>query len=77
MSTLSLESEAGIRKDWLGSLRMGEGDTVFRLYHPGLKVHLYTKDKNEYQVLATRGWQQEGTAYPKVLCQFTAFIILA
>lgn len=33
---------------------------VYRLYHSGLHVHLYTKDRNEYDVLAGRGWQQEG-----------------
>lgn len=37
--------------------------TLYRLYHPGLKVHLYTLDKNEYQVLGTRGWKQEGLAW--------------
>lgn len=36
---------------------------VYRLYHPGLKAHLYTKDANEYQVLAGRGWKQEGVAF--------------
>lgn len=36
---------------------------IYRLYHPGLQVHLYTKDTNEYQVLAQRGWQQEGQAW--------------
>ena len=36
---------------------------VYRLYHPGLKVHLYTKDTNEYKVLANRGWKQEGVTY--------------
>ncbi|MBS8065626.1 hypothetical protein F6P60_11245, partial [Streptococcus suis] len=36
---------------------------VYRLYHPGLRVHLYTKDANEYTVLAGRGWRQEGVAF--------------
>lgn len=36
---------------------------LYRLYHPGLKVHLYTKDANEYAVLASRGWKQEGIAW--------------
>ncbi|MCD3445413.1 SEC10/PgrA surface exclusion domain-containing protein [Streptococcus equi] len=36
---------------------------VYRLYHSGLRVHLYTKDKNEYQVLSARGWKQEGQAW--------------
>ena len=37
--------------------------TLYRLYNPGLKVHLYTKDTNEYKVLGTRGWTREGTAW--------------
>ena len=37
--------------------------SVYRLYHPGLKVHLYTSDANENTVLATRGWRQEGVAW--------------
>ncbi|MGO4936013.1 G5 domain-containing protein, partial [Collinsella sp. Sow4_D11] len=28
-----------------------------------MKKHLYTKDSNEYKVLATRGWKQEGIAF--------------
>lgn len=36
---------------------------LYRLYQPDLKVHLYTKDTNEYNVLATRGWNQEGVAW--------------
>ena len=40
-----------------------KGDPVYRLYHPTIKVHLYTRDKNEYAVLAQRGWLQEGIAY--------------
>jgi hypothetical protein len=32
----------------------------YRLYHPGIQRHLYTTDPNEYSVLASRGWQQEG-----------------
>ncbi|HEL9645712.1 TPA: hypothetical protein U0K67_001987 [Streptococcus suis] len=36
---------------------------VYRLYNAGLKVHLYTTDKNEYEVLAERGWNQEGVAF--------------
>lgn len=37
--------------------------SVFRMYNPALKVHLYTTDTNEYKVLSTRGWRQEGTAW--------------
>ena len=41
-----------------------EADTsIYRLYHPGLRVHLYTKDNNEYKVLGSRGWKQEGVAW--------------
>lgn len=36
---------------------------VYRLYHSGLKTHLYTTDANENAVLATRGWQAEGVAW--------------
>lgn len=36
---------------------------VYRLYHSGLKVHLYTTDKNERNVLQTRGWKYEGIAW--------------
>ncbi|HEM5070356.1 TPA: hypothetical protein U1344_000735 [Streptococcus suis] len=37
--------------------------SVYRLYNSGLKVHLYTTDVNEYNVLAARGWSQEGVAF--------------
>ncbi len=36
---------------------------VYRLYHPGLKTHLYTLDSNEWQTLMTRGWILEGNAW--------------
>ncbi|MGT2753433.1 hypothetical protein [Streptococcus ovis] len=36
---------------------------VYRLYHAGLKVHLYTTDKNEHKILQTRGWKSEGIAW--------------
>ena len=35
----------------------------YRLYHDGTKEHLYTTDLNEYTVLGTRGWIQEGVAH--------------
>jgi hypothetical protein len=35
----------------------------YRLYHAGTLEHLYTTDQNEYSVLGTRGWLQEGIAY--------------
>jgi hypothetical protein len=34
-----------------------------RLYSPTTLEHLYTSDTNEYAVLGTRGWTQEGKAY--------------
>ena len=37
--------------------------TVYRLYHSGTLDHHYPTDTNEYQVLAGRGWQQEGVAW--------------
>lgn len=43
---------------------------VYRLYSPVTKVHLYTTDLNEYQVLGSRGWKQEGvqwTEYPRTV----------
>ncbi|HFI0255420.1 TPA: Ig-like domain-containing protein [Streptococcus suis] len=36
---------------------------VYRLYHSGLQVHLYTTDANERTVLASRGWMYEGIAW--------------
>jgi ELWxxDGT repeat protein len=37
--------------------------TQYRLYSDVTKEHLYTTDQNEYTVLGTRGWTQEGIAY--------------
>ena len=34
---------------------------LYRLYNAGIRQHLWTTDANEYAVLATRGWMQEGT----------------
>lgn len=33
---------------------------LYRLYNPGVLQHLWTTDANEYAVLGTRGWLQEG-----------------
>lgn len=33
---------------------------LYRLYHAGILQHLWTTDANEYSVLGTRGWTQEG-----------------
>jgi alpha-tubulin suppressor-like RCC1 family protein len=37
--------------------------TQYRLYLEATKEHLYTTDFNEYTVLPSRGWIQEGAAY--------------
>jgi uncharacterized delta-60 repeat protein len=36
---------------------------MYRLYSDVTKEHLYTTDANEYAVLGTSGWVQEGTAW--------------
>lgn len=36
---------------------------VYRLYHAGRNVHLYTKNESEYRDLPSKGWKQEGTAW--------------
>ncbi|WP_105128365.1 hypothetical protein [Streptococcus suis] len=36
---------------------------VYRLYHAGLQVHLYTTDTNEVTVLQSRGWKYEGISW--------------
>ena len=36
---------------------------LFRMFHEGLNQHLWTTCANEYEVLATRGWNQEGIAW--------------
>ncbi len=40
-----------------------ESGALYRLYHPELRVHLYTRDANEYKVLGSRNWKQEGVAW--------------
>ena len=37
--------------------------TVYRLYYAPTLDHHYTMDANEYRVLGTRGWKQEGIAW--------------
>jgi hypothetical protein len=37
--------------------------TLYRLYSPITLEHHYTTDANEYVVLGTMGWQQEGAGY--------------
>lgn len=48
---------------WHVQPNISANTALYRLYHPGLKVHLYTKDTNEYSILANRGWKQEGIAW--------------
>ncbi|HFI0255851.1 TPA: GBS Bsp-like repeat-containing protein [Streptococcus suis] len=40
-----------------------ETKVLYRLYHPGLRTHLYTKSITEYTALGQRGWKQEGQAW--------------
>ncbi|MBM7635874.1 hypothetical protein [Streptococcus saliviloxodontae] len=37
--------------------------SIYRLYNPTLKEHLFTSDTNEYDVLSSKGWNQEGLAW--------------
>lgn len=37
--------------------------SVYRLYHGGLQVHLYTTDDHERSVLTGRGWNYEGVSW--------------
>jgi hypothetical protein len=39
------------------------GVAQMRLYSPATLEHLYTTDSNEYAVLGSMGWEQEGRAY--------------
>ena len=36
---------------------------LLRMFHQGLNQHLWTTCTNEYRVLLTRGWRQEGVAW--------------
>ncbi|MBF0778530.1 trypsin-like peptidase domain-containing protein [Streptococcus cuniculi] len=36
---------------------------TYRLYHAGLRYHLYTNDKNEMGTLSSHGWRYEGVAW--------------
>ena len=36
---------------------------LFKMFHGGLNQHLWTTSENEYQILATKGWRQEGIAW--------------
>lgn len=39
------------------------GIPMYRLYNPYSGEHLFTKDANEYRVLPSHGWHQEGLAW--------------
>ncbi|MFG0221365.1 family 25 glycosyl hydrolase, partial [Streptococcus suis] len=39
------------------------GTPVYRLYHKGLKIHIYTTDTNEKNVLSKSGWNYEGIVF--------------
>ncbi|MGT2910602.1 LD-carboxypeptidase LdcB/DacB [Streptococcus cameli] len=58
-SSVGLEEETKTREQTQNeSIR-----AVYRLFHPIFSVHLYTMDTNEYSILATKGWRQEGLAW--------------
>jgi len=51
--------------DWYsGPFTLGgvSDEPMYRLYDPTIQQHLWTTDLNEYNTLATRGWNQEGVA---------------
>lgn len=57
----------------LEAIRLGKGNDevslhsltkpVYRLYHKGIKRHLYTQNQHEIQVLSKRGWRYEGEKF--------------
>ncbi|HFI0702016.1 TPA: hypothetical protein ACGO3H_001500 [Streptococcus suis] len=60
------ERDILVRSGWIyeGVIFHSSGKRpVYRLYNSGLKVHLYTSDKNKYNVLSIHGWKQEGVAW--------------
>ena len=40
-----------------------EEKLTYRLYHSGIKRHLYTQDTTEVETLVTRGWRNEGVKF--------------
>lgn len=47
-----------------GNEEGGSEGPVYRLYNPNSEQHLYTQDKNEYDVLSTQyGWNGEGVSF--------------
>ncbi len=68
-TTKEVETEPQTTEEAVEENSSSETRSLYRLYHPGLRVHLYTKDSNEYNVLGGRGWQQEGVAWKTSLSQ--------
>ena len=66
-TTSKAERDALVRTgDWNAegiAFYSGGKKPVYRLYHSGLKVHLYTSDTNERAVLIQRGWNDENIAW--------------
>lgn len=70
-STVSkdVESEPQVTEEAVKESVSSKTASLYRLYHPGLRVHLYTKDTYEYNVLGGRGWYQEGVSWETSLAQ--------
>lgn len=60
LQSLGIADARGIANYY--GLSHAEG-TVYRLYHAGTLDHHYTMDSNEYRVLGSVGWIQEGIAW--------------
>lgn len=60
LQSLGIADARGIANYY--GLSYAEG-TVYRLYYAPTLDHHYTMDANEYQVLGSRGWIQEGVAW--------------
>ena len=46
--------------------QIGKVTPVYRLYNPGIKLHLYTHSLEEVTVLGTRGWISEGPTFSTI-----------
>jgi hypothetical protein len=66
-TTSKAERDALVRRgDWNAegiAFYSGGKKPVYRLYNPGLRIHLYSSDANEVKVLKTRGWNDEGITF--------------
>ncbi|CQR25265.1 hypothetical protein BN1356_01606 [Streptococcus varani] len=60
---LLARANAAAAASWGVVVPRSELKDVYRLYHPGLQVHLYSADSNERNVLRANGWQYEGVAW--------------